>query len=201
MPEEAAPPLLNLTNQFLVAMPGMSDPHFARSVVYICEHSDKGALGLVVNKPAPVTLAELLEQLGLPLRNAAQSERPIYQGGPVQTERGFVLHEPMRAAELPADEAAYASTLIVPGGLEMTVSRDVLEAVALGGGPRRLMVLLGYASWEGGQLEAELSDNQWLTTPASPDIIFHTPAEQRYDQALGLLGLSAGRIALRAGHA
>ena len=196
-----APQSFNLTNHFLIAMPGMEDRFFSRSVVYVCEHSAKGALGLVVNKPGDVTLSDLFEQLDLPLPSAGMGARQVYMGGPVQTERGFVLHDPVRADELKADETAYSSTLIVPGGLEMTVSRDVLEAVSLGGGPRRLMVMLGYSAWDEGQLESEMADNSWLTVQATPDIIFDAPAEQRYEQALGLLGLQAWSITPGAGHA
>ena len=200
MPDDAPQPF-NLTNHFLIAMPGMEDRFFSRSVVYVCEHSAKGALGLVVNKPGDVTLSDLFGQLDLPLPGVSMGARQVYMGGPVQTERGFVLHDPMRAAELKADETAYSSTLIVPGGLEMTVSRDVLEAVSLGGGPRRLMVALGYSAWEEGQLESEVADNSWLTVQATPDIIFDAPAEQRYEQALGLLGLQTWAITPQAGHA
>ena len=200
MPDDAPQPF-NLTNHFLIAMPGMEDRFFSRSVVYVCEHSAKGALGLVVNKPGDVTLSDLFGQLDLPLPGVSMGARQVYMGGPVQTERGFVLHDPMRAAELKADETAYSSTLIVPGGLEMTVSRDVLEAVSLGGGPRRLMVMLGYSAWDEGQLESEMADNSWLTVQATPDIIFDAPAEQRYEQALGLLGLQAWSITPGAGHA
>ena len=200
MPDDA-PQSFNLTNLFLIAMPGMEDRFFSRSVVYVCEHSAKGALGLVVNKPGDVTLSDLFGQLDLPLPGVSMGARQVYMGGPMQTERGFVLHDPMRAAELKADETAYSSTLIVPGGLEMTVSRDVLEAVSLGGGPRRLMVMLGYSAWDEGQLESEMADNSWLTVQATPDIIFDAPAEQRYEQALGLLGLQAWSITPGAGHA
>ena len=200
MPDDA-PQSFNLTNHFLIAMPGMEDRFFSRSVVYVCEHSAKGALGLVVNKPGDVTLSDLFGQLDLPLPGVSMGARQVYMGGPVQTERGFVLHDPMRAAELKADETAYSSTLIVPGGLEMTVSRDVLEAVSLGVGPRRLMVALGYSAWEEGQLESEVADNSWLTAPATPDLIFDTPAAQRYEQALGLLGLQTWAITPQAGHA
>lgn len=200
MPDDA-PQSFNLTNHFLIAMPGMEDRFFSRSVVYVCEHSAKGALGLVVNKPGDVTLSDLFEQLDLPLPSAGMGARQVYMGGPVQTERGFVLHDPVRADELKTDETAYSSTLIVPGGLEMTVSRDVLEAVSLGGGPRRLMVMLGYSAWDEGQLESEMADNSWLTVQATPDIIFDAPAEQRYEQALGLLGLQAWSITPGAGHA
>ncbi len=201
MPDDDAPQSFNLANHFLIAMPGMEDRFFSRSVVYVCEHGPKGALGLVVNKPGDVTLAELFGQLDLPLPDVDMGARQVYMGGPVQTERGFVLHDPVRAADLKADETAYSSTLIVPGGLEMTVSRDVLEAVSLGGGPRRLMVMLGYSAWDEGQLEAELADNSWLTVQAAPEVIFDAPAPQRYERALDLLGLQAWTIAPGTGHA
>lgn len=192
---------INLTNQFLIAMPGMADERFAGSVVYLCEHNDQGALGLVVNKPVDINLGELFEKIDLTLSDAALAEQPVYFGGPVQTERGFVLHEPVVAEGLPPDESLYASTLAVPGGLEMTTSRDVLEALSSGGGPRRVLVTLGYSAWDGGQLESEIAGNSWLTVDADARLIFDTPIEQRYESALALLGLQAWRLAPEAGHA
>lgn len=201
MPDDAAPPAINLTNHFLIAMPGMEDQVFARSVVYVCEHNAHGALGLIVNKPGDIDMAELFARVELPLPRAELGAQPVYQGGPVQTERGFVLHEPVQAEGLGEDESLYASTLAVPGGLEMTTSRDVLEAIAAGGGPRRVLVTLGYSAWGEGQLESEIARNSWLTVDAQASLIFDTPAAQRYDQALGLLGLQAWTLSPEAGHA
>ena len=190
----------NLTHHFLIAMPGLQDAMFARSVVYVCEHSDRGTLGLVINKPGDLELGQLFEKVQLPLPRAELARQPVFQGGPVQTERGFVLHELFGAGSEQLD-AVFASTLKIANALEMTTSKDVLEAVAAGGGPRRLLVTLGYSAWAQGQLEAEISDNAWLTVPAQVDLIFETPVAERYEQALQLLGIAAGSLALQAGHA
>jgi putative transcriptional regulator len=191
----------NLTNHFLIAMPGLRDEVFSRSVVYVCEHSAHGALGLVINKTCDIDLRRLLEKVDLPLRRADLSNAPVFQGGPVQTERGFVLHEHISQGTDKPAETVYASSLSIPGGLEMTTSKDVLEALANGAGPRKLLVTLGYAAWGEGQLESELSDNSWLTVAASNSIIFDTPVAQRYDQALLLLGLESWMISPDVGHA
>ncbi len=191
----------NLTNHFLIAMPGLRDEVFSRSVVYVCEHSAHGALGLVINKTCDIDLRRLLEKVDLPLRRADLSNAPVFQGGPVQTERGFVLHEHISQSTDKPAETVYASSLSIPGGLEMTTSKDVLEALANGAGPRKLLVTLGYAAWGEGQLESELSDNSWLTVAASNSIIFDTPVAQRYDQALLLLGLESWMISPDVGHA
>ena len=191
-------PAINLTNHFLIAMPAMEDEMFGRSVVYMCEHSEKGALGLVVNKPSDIRISNLFDKVELPLDRPDLASQPVYHGGPVQTERGFVLHDAV-AGEAAA-ESVYASTLSIPGGLEMTTSRDVLEALSSGAGPKRVFVSLGYASWGQGQLESELAENSWLTVEARPDIIFDVPIERRYDAALALLGLQAWMISPEAGH-
>lgn len=188
---------INLTNQFLIAMPGMADDRFAGAVVYLCEHNDQGALGLVVNKPVDINLGELFEKIDLSLEDTALAGQPVYFGGPVQTERGFVLHDAR-----PADEAAaYNSTLTVPEGLAMTTSKDVLEAIARGEGPKRVLVTLGYSGWGAGQLEDELGRNGWLTVQADPRIIFDTPVDERYAQALALLGIDPRMLSQEAGHA
>ncbi len=189
---------INLTNHFLIAMPGMEDEMFGRSVVYMCEHNEKGALGLVVNKPSDIHISNLFDKVELPLDRPDLASQPVFHGGPVQTERGFVLHDAVVGEAL--KESVYASTLSIPGGLEMTTSRDVLEAMSSGAGPKRVFVSLGYASWGQGQLESELAENSWLTVEARPDIIFDVPIERRYDEALGLLGLQAWMISPEAGH-
>lgn len=189
--------LTNFTHHFLIAMPGVDDEPFARSVVYMCEHSERGALGLVINKPSDINLKHLFDKVDLPLGRADLTESPVFQGGPVQTERGFVLHEAM----MPGEESVYASTLTIPGGLEMTTSKDVLEALSTGAGPRRVFISLGYAAWGQGQLESEISENSWLTVEADPALIFETPVEQRYDRALQLLGLQRWMLSPGAGHA
>ncbi|MDB5889979.1 MAG: hypothetical protein JWP47_810 [Polaromonas sp.] len=189
--------LINLTHHFLIAMPGLEDAAFARSVIYMCEHSERGALGLVINKPSDINLKNLFDKVELPLHREDLSEALVYQGGPVQTERGFVLHDSM----MPGSESVYASTMTIPGGLEMTTSKDVLEALSTGAGPRRIFVSLGYSSWGEGQLESEISDNSWLTVAADPAVIFDTPVEERYARALMLLGLESWRLSPDAGHA
>jgi len=187
---------IDLTNQFLIAMPGMADDTFAGAVVYLCEHSEKGALGLVINKPIDIKLRNLFEKVELSLDRKDLAEQPVFFGGPVQTERGFVLHERSGGEESP-----YTSTLTIPGGLEMTTSKDVLEAMSHGAGPRRVLVTLGYSGWGAGQLEEEISRNGWLNVSATPEVIFDTPIEQRYDRALGLLGIDPRMLSQEAGHA
>ena len=188
---------INLTHHFLIAMPGLEDASFSKSVVYLCEHSERGALGLVINKPSDLSMRGLFEKVELPLHRADLVDAPVLRGGPVHTERGFVLHECM----LPGSESVYASTMTIPGGLEMTTSKDVLEALSTGAGPRRVFVSLGYAAWGEGQLESEISENSWLTVAADPAVIFDTPVEQRYDKALLLLGLQRWMLSPEAGHA
>ena len=188
---------IDLTDQFLIAMPNMRDDNFSGTVVYLCEHNANGALGLVINRPTELPLQELFEKVDLKLDRPDLSGSPVYFGGPVQTERGFVLHD----AVTDDGEGVYASTLSIPGGLEMTTSRDVLEAMSLGAGPRRVFVSLGYASWAKGQLESEITENAWLTVEADPAIIFEAPVDQRYERAMGLLGLQPWMLSRDAGHA
>ena len=178
-------------------MPGLEDEAFAKSVIYMCEHSERGALGLVINKPSDIKMKKLFEKVELPLDRSDLSDAPVFQGGPVQTERGFVLHESM----MPGLESVYASTMSIPGGLEMTTSKDVLEALSTGAGPRKVFVSLGYSAWGEGQLESEISDNSWLTVAADIDVIFDTPVAERYDRAMGLLGLQSWMLSPDAGHA
>lgn len=194
MSDDSAP--INLTHHFLIAMPGVQDEVFARSVVYMCEHSERGAMGLLINKPGDILVRHLFDKVELPLERPDLAEQPVFQGGPVQTERGFVLHEPVGAD----GESVYASSLLISGGLEMTTSRDVLEAMSAGSGPRRAFMSLGYSSWGQGQLESELAENSWLTVEANVELIFEVPVDQRYDQALALLGLQAWMISPEAGH-
>jgi putative transcriptional regulator len=166
-------------------------------VVYLCEHTEKGALGLVINKPIDIKLKNLFEKVELSLTRDDLADVPVYFGGPVQTERGFVLHERQSDAESP-----YSSTLAIPGGgLDMTTSKDVLEALSSGAGPKKILVTLGYSGWGAGQLEDELGRNGWLTVDAQPEVIFDTPIEQRYDRALALLGFDPRMLSQEAGHA
>jgi putative transcriptional regulator len=199
MPDDDAS--INLTHHFLIAMPGMADESFAKSVVYLCEHSARGALGLVINKPSDIDLRHLFDKVELPLGRADLAQVPVFQGGPVQTERGFMLHEAVLGEGAESNEPVYASTMTIPGGLEMTTSKDVLEALSTGAGPRKILVSLGYSAWGEGQLESELAENSWLTVGADPAVIFDTPVEQRYEKALSLLGLQAWMLSPEAGHA
>ena len=188
---------INLTNQFLIAMPGMADENFAGSVVYLCEHTPKGALGLVINKPIDIKLKSLFEKVELSLDRAELAEQPVYFGGPVQTERGFVLHPKTGTQESP-----YSSTMVIAGGaMEMTTSKDVLEAISQGSGPSKMLITLGYSGWSAGQLEEELGRNGWLNVDADPAIIFDTPVEQRYERAFQLLGIDPRMLSQEAGHA
>ncbi|AMO22820.1 YqgE/AlgH family protein [Ramlibacter solisilvae] len=198
MSADASP--INLTHHFLIAMPGLQDEAFAGSVVYLCEHSARGALGLVINKPSDINLRHLFDKVELPLGRDDLAATPVFQGGPVQTERGFVLHEAVFKDSAP-NETVYASTMTIPGGLEMTTSKDVLEAISTGAGPRKVLVSLGYSAWGEGQLESELAENSWLTVGADLSVIFDTPVERRYEKALALLGLQAWMLAPEAGHA
>lgn len=190
-------PTLNLTNQFLIAMPNMGDENFVGTVIYLCDHTEHGALGLVINRPTTLKMSDLFEKVDLQLERHDLTDAPVFLGGPVQNERGFVLHEQIGTA----DESAYNSTLRIPGGLEMTTSKDVLEAMSHGKGPQKVFVSLGYSGWGAGQLEDELSRNGWLTVEAQHELIFDTPVELRYEKALGLLGIDINMLSADAGHA
>ena len=183
---------VNLTNQFLIAMPGMADPYFSKTLTLICEHSDKGAIGLVINKPIDVSLGNLFEQVNIDLQDEALRMETVYFGGPVLVDRGFVLHQPL---------SDWHSTLKINDDTGLTTSKDILEAMAIGKGPGRVLVTLGYAGWAPGQLEDEIKRNGWLSVAANNRIIFDVPAEQRLDAAMALLGLNYGNLSDVAGHA
>ena len=185
-------------NQFLLAMPGMQDDNFAGSVVYLLEHTDKGAMGLVINRPTDIVLPTLFEKIELKLEITPLLDQPVYFGGPVQVERGFVLH--------PSDPfEKYSSSLIITDGLSMTTSKDILEAVAKGAGPQKFIMTLGYAGWGAGQLEEEISLNGWInvTLPSTEmsTIIFDTPYAQRYQKAMQILGFDPLSLSGEVGHA
>jgi putative transcriptional regulator len=182
---------IDLSNQFLMAMPGVVGGELAGTVIYICEHSEKGALGLVINRPTDLSLAGLLEKIDLEFETAPQDASPIFFGGPVHTDRGFVLHSP------PGD----FSSSIKLGDLALTTSRDVLQAVAAGTGPEKILITLGYAGWGAGQLENEISQNAWLTVAADVDVIFAVAPEDRYAAAMKLLGIDPSMLTGVAGHA
>ena len=182
-----------LTNQLLVAMPSLEDSNFAQSVTLICEHApDKGALGIVINKPLPMTLGEVFEQMDLAARDPAIGAQPVLRGGPVNRERGFVVHR----AGSPWD-----SSHVISEHVQVTTSRDVLAAMARGEGPRDAFVALGYAGWEAGQLEREMHDNAWIALPVDEHILFEMPFEQRWHAVWRHLGIDPGRMSRFAGHA
>jgi putative transcriptional regulator len=183
---------VNLTRHFLIAMPAMADPHFSKTLTFICEHNDQGALGVVVNRPINMTLQALLEQIEIKSTTLDVRGMPVHYGGPVQIDRGFVLHAPT---------GKWQSTLPVGESIGLTTSKDILQAVARGEGPEQILVTLGYAGWAPGQLENELAQNAWLTVAADARILFDTPAEERYEAGLKLLGVDLGMLADGAGHA
>ncbi|EGV17493.1 YqgE/AlgH family protein [Thiocapsa marina] len=182
----------SLTNHFLIAMPGLQDPNFSRTVTYVCEHTDQGAMGIVINRPLDVRLGELLEQLEIVALRPSATQIPVYQGGPVQTDRGFVLH---------TAGPTFDSTLSITSDISVTTSRDVLEAIASGEGPDQTLVALGYAGWGSGQLEQEMSANAWLSGPASQEIIFRMDPSARWLAAAQLLGVDLNLLSGEAGHA
>jgi len=190
-----APSGLNLANHFLIAMPSIQDPIFGGTVVYVCEHNEKGVLGVVINKPTDMTMDVLFDRIDLKLAEglrASVTDEPIMFGGPVQDDRGFVLHSP---------GGRYSSSLNVTDEVAFTTSIDVLEAVASGAGPKRMLVSIGYAGWSPGQLEEEISRNGWLTVGADARVLFDLPIEERYTAAIKLLGIDPLMLTTEAGHA
>lgn len=181
-----------LTNQFLIAMPTLGDPNFSHTVTYLCQHNAEGALGIVINRPANIGIQEILKQLHIKSYAEKVSTIQVFSGGPVQPERGFVIHTP---------NTVWDSTLVVSETIALTTSRDILEAVADGKGPDKILIALGYAGWGEGQLEKEINDNTWLNTPCAPDILFDTPIEQRWNEAAGQIGIDIKRLTMPAGHA
>lgn len=181
-----------LTDHFLIAMPAMGDPNFDRTVTYICEHNEEGALGLVINRPMDLALGEIFSQMSLECDNPGITVLPVLQGGPVQVERGFVIH---------GSEREWNSTLSVSDAVSVTTSRDVLEAMAAGDGPERALVAIGYAGWGAGQLEAEMAANAWLTAPANTEILFDMPFDKRWRAAAALIGIDLDLLSTEAGHA
>ena len=181
-----------LTNQFLIAMPAMDDANFAQTVTLVCEHSERGALGIVINRTLPMTLGEVFEQLGLDSQHSRVNDQPVLRGGPVQTERGFVLHTP---------GGKWESSLPFSEKMHLTTSRDILDALAAGQGPDSAVIALGYAGWDAGQLEEEMARNAWLTVDADDRVLFATPVEQRWQAAARLLGVDLRSLSSDAGHA
>jgi len=182
-----------LQNHFLIAMPAMGDPNFSGTVTYLCQHSDEGALGIIINRPLDMQVGEVFRQLDFDVVDSDQSERPVLGGGPVKPGMGFVLHQ--------SDED-FESTLDTKGAdIRVTVSKDILSAMASGKGPQRALVALGYAGWEAGQLEAELAANAWLSAPADPEIVFETPFQERWEAAAGILGVDIHQLSTYSGNA
>ena len=182
----------SFNNQLLIAMPGMEDPNFSSTVTLVCEHSTEGALGIVINRPMNLDLGGLFGQLGLACSLPEIAERPVLDGGPVGRERGFVLH---------STGPSFGGTIAVSPDIQLTMSRDVLDAIAAGDGPEKAIVALGYAGWQAGQLEAEMLANTWLCVPASAELVFDVPFDRRWSHAAGVLGIDINRLSPDAGHA
>ncbi|AGA91277.1 putative transcriptional regulator [Thioflavicoccus mobilis 8321] len=182
----------SLRNHFLIAMPGLKDPNFSRTVTYVCEHTEEGAMGIVINRPMDIRLGVVLSQLDIVSGDSTVSDRLVFLGGPVQPDRGFVLH---------SGDEQFDSTMSIAPEINITTSRDILEAIADGRGPNRHLIALGYAGWGGGQLEEEMSANTWLSGPADETIIFTTPVDARWQAAAGLLGVDLNLLSGDAGHA
>lgn len=188
------PPMdnVNLTDNFLIAMPSQEDPYFSNALVYVCEHNENGALGIIVNRPIDMNLAGLFDKIDIKLEQPALADLPVYFGGPVQLDRGFVLHRPL---------GQWQSTLAVNGEIGLTSSRDILASVGALAQPAEILVTLGYAGWDAGQLEDELAQNLWLTVPALAGILFDLPPEERLPAAMQKLGISFSQLSDVAGHA
>lgn len=182
----------DLTNHFLIAMPSLADPNFSRTVTYLCEHTAEGALGIVINRPTDIRLGELLNHLELPSPPEEVARRPVFLGGPVQRDRGFVLHRPL---------GRWESSLKIADDIALTTSKDILAAIARAEGPQDYLIALGYAGWGPGQLEAELAENSWLTVPAASSILFDLPLAQRWHGAANLLGVDMTHLTDYSGRA
>ena len=182
---------MNLTNQFLLAMPGLHGDYFADSLTYICEHSEDGAMGLIINRPSGVSLVELLAELGLSANRNLVSV-PVLEGGPVALDTGFVLH---------GSDRRYESTMAVTEEVYLSTAFQVLEEISQNSGPADFLVTLGYSGWAAGQLEDEMQQNVWLNAPASQSVLFELPHEKRLFAAAEALGIDFRLIAARPGHA
>lgn len=182
----------SLTNQLLIAMPGMADPNFSTTVTLVCEHNEDGALGIIINRPLTLKLSGLFEQLSVEDPDPSAADNPVLSGGPVGTERGFVLHGP---------DQSYENTLLVSDDIQLTLSRDVIDALASGEGPDKSLIALGYAGWEAGQLEDEMLANSWLSVPATSELVFDTPFAERWNSAAQTLGIDIAQMSSDAGHA
>ena len=182
---------LDLTNHFLIAMPTLVDPNFEATVTYMCAHSEEGAMGIVINRPLEIELGDVLEQMELAAQDPAIVSRPVYQGGPVHQDRGFVIHRPAKE---------WNSTITIGTEVGISTSRDILEAISAGDGPDDALVALGYAGWDAGQIEHELAQNAWLSGPADLEIIFQTPVDKRWQRAADIIGIDLASISHDIGH-
>lgn len=182
----------NLTNHFIIAMPSLQDGNFSESVTYICEHDENGALGITINRPSEISLSEIFSQLQINLASDHIIEQTVLSGGPVQIDRGFILHTPT---------GNWDSSLKVTDNIAVTTSQDIMQAIADGKGPKKSLIALGYAGWGPGQLEYEISENAWLSCPATEEIIFDTPLEKRWRAAALLLGIDLQLLSNQTGHA
>ena len=182
----------DFSDQFLIAMPAMGDERFAQSVAYVCEHNDDGAMGIVINRPLGVNLGDVFEHMSIETDDEALKETIVFAGGPVETQRGFVLHPP---------GGDWDSGIEVDGKLQITTSKDILEAIANGDGPEKYLIALGYAGWEAGQLEEELVENTWLSVESASAILFDTPVDKRWQSAADLIGVDLKRMSSNSGHA
>jgi len=183
--------MTNLTNHFLIAMPTLGDPNFFRTVTYMCQHNDEGALGIIINRPTDMTLSDILQQMKIEADDDTTRNLPIYYGGPVQSDRGFVIHEPV---------GDWNSSFQVTESVALTTSRDILEAIAAGEGPKKILIALGYAGWGEGQLEREIVENAWLNAPVKTEILFDIPANQRWKSAAEEMGVDLDLLSSQAGH-
>ncbi|MCW8335734.1 YqgE/AlgH family protein [Vibrio sp. SCSIO 43135] len=187
---------MNLTNHFLVAMPGMKDPYFKNSVIYVCEHNEEGAMGLMINAPIDITVAGMLERVDIqpvhPQLHTESLEKPVLNGGPVSEDRGFILHQP---------KDRYESSIQMTDEISVTTSKDILSVLGTEAEPNSYIIALGYSGWEAGQLETELAENSWLTIEADPDVIFNTPIRERWRTAVQMLGIDAAQLSTQTGHA
>lgn len=183
---------MDLRNQFLLAMPTLADPNFQRTLTYVCDHSEHGAMGLVVNRPMAVTVGEILRHLEIEPAPGVALQTPVHYGGPVESERGFLLHSP---------PGEWDGSIPLTHELALTTSRDILEAIARNEGPRRMLLMLGYSGWAPGQLEQEITDNAWLSCQAATDILFETPAEERLAAAAARMGIDLSQLTSETGHA
>ena len=187
---------MNLTNHFLVAMPGMKDPYFQRSVIYVCEHNAEGAMGLMINAPIDITIGKMLEKVDVepahPKLQTDSLEMPVLNGGPVSEDRGFILHQP---------KDSYESSIQMSDKVSVTTSKDILTVLGTEAEPNHYLVALGYSGWEPGQLEIELSENSWLTVEADPNVMFDTPINERWQKAVQMLGIDVSQLSSDIGHA